>query len=89
MKLRVRALALAVGTVWAMVLLVATLCLIWFGQVPGVPLVVDLYPSYYVTYLGALVGAIWGFVNGFVAGALIAWLYNLFHKIIYKTEAAR
>jgi hypothetical protein len=29
------------------------------------------------------------FFNGFVAGALIALLYNQFHKVIYKAEAAR
>jgi hypothetical protein len=58
MRLRVRALAMAVGIAWGLGVLVATLCLIWFGQVPGVPLVVDLYPGFYVTYLGALVGAI-------------------------------
>ena len=89
MRLRVRALGLAVGTVWALCVLVAALCLIWFGQVPGVPLIKKLYPGYYITYLGALVGAIWSFVNGFVAGALVAWLYNQFHKAIYKAEAAR
>jgi hypothetical protein len=89
MRLRVRALGLAVGIVWALGVLVVTLCLIWFGQFPGVPLTKKLYPGYYITYLGALVGVIWSFVNGFVAGALTAWLYNLFHKAIYKAEAAR
>jgi hypothetical protein len=89
MRLRVRALGLAVGIVWALGVLVATLWLIWFGQATGVPLIQKLYPGYDVTYLGALVGIIWGFVDGFVAGALIAWLYNQFHKAVYKAEAAR
>jgi hypothetical protein len=89
MRLRVRALGLAVGIVWALGVLVATLWLIWSGQVEGPLLIEKLYPGYDLTYLGALVGIIWGFVDGFVAGALIAWLYNQFHKTVYKAEAAR
>jgi hypothetical protein len=89
MRLRVRALGLAVGIVWALGVLVATLWLIWSGQAEGGLLIKKLYPGYDVTYLGALVGIIWGFVDGFVAGALIAWLYNQFHKAVYKAEAAR
>jgi fructose-specific phosphotransferase system IIC component len=89
MRLRVRALGLAVGIVWGLGVLVATLWLIWFGQVTGVPLMKKFYLGYDETYLGALVGFIWGFIDGFVAGALIAWLYNKFHKAFYKTEAPR
>jgi hypothetical protein len=89
MRLRVRALGLAVGIVWALGVLVATLWLIWTGQVEGGLLINKLYPGYDVTYLGALVGVVWGFVDGFVAGALIAWLYNQFHKAVYKADAAR
>jgi len=89
MRLRVRALGLAVGIVWGLGVLVTTLCLIWFGQPTGVALMKQFYPGYDATYLGQLVGFIWGFVDGFVAGALIAWLYNTFHKAFYKAEAAR
>jgi hypothetical protein len=38
----------------------------YFGFRPGLP--------------GALVGAFWGFCDGFLSGAIIAMLYNLFHK---------
>jgi hypothetical protein len=89
MRLRVRALGMAVGIVWGLGVLFATLTVIWHGQPTGVPLFKQLYPGYDATYLGQLVGFIWGFVYGFVAGALIAWLYNQFHKAFYKTEAPR
>ena len=86
MRLRVRALGMAVGIVWGLGVLVATLCVIWLGQPTGVALMKQFYPGHDATYLGALVGLIWGFVYGFVAGALIAWLYNQFHKAFYKAE---
>ena len=90
MMLRVRALGMAVGIVWGLSVLVATLWMLWFAQPsPTWPTLKSLYPGYDVTYMGAFVGLIWGFVDGFIAGALIAWLYNKFHKALYKTEAAR
>jgi hypothetical protein len=89
MRLRVRALGMAVGIAWGLGILVATVRLIWLGQPTGVALMKNFYPGYDVTYLGQFLGFIWGFVDGFVAGALIAWLYNQFHKAFYKAEAAR
>jgi len=87
MKLRVRALGMAGGVVWGVCLLIATLWLLWFGKGTEMSSLKNLYPGYDITYLGAIVGFIWGFVDGFVSGALIAWLYNKFHRIFYKTEA--
>jgi hypothetical protein len=88
MKLRVRALGLAVGIVWALYVFITTLWLIWFGEGAGFTLLKNIYPGYSTTYVGAFVGLIWGFVDGFIAGVLVAWLYNRFHKALYKSEPA-
>jgi phosphotransferase system glucose/maltose/N-acetylglucosamine-specific IIC component len=87
MRLRVRALGMSVGIVWGLFVLLATLWLIWFaGPGPVFQVLKTLYPGYDVTYVGGLVGLFWGFVDGFIAGALVAWLYNKFHKALYKSE---
>jgi hypothetical protein len=87
MKLRVRALGVALGLAWGLYVLLSTLWLIWLGKGGEIVALKQLYPGYETTYLGALVGFIWGFVDGFIGGALVAWLYNQFHKIFYKSQA--
>jgi hypothetical protein len=37
------------------------------------------------SFPGAILAFVWGFVFGFVGGALIAWLYNFFHRLVYKS----
>jgi hypothetical protein len=46
------------------------------------------YLGYTVSFGGAFVGLIWGFVNGFIFGSAVAWLYEKFHKAIYKKDEA-
>ena len=87
MKLRVRALGMALGIAWGLCVLLSTLWLIWLGNGAEIVALKYLYPGYTTTYLGALVGFIWGFVDGFIGGALVAWLYNWFHKVFYKSQA--
>ena len=88
MKLRVRALGMAVGIVWGLGVFLMTLWMIWFGK-DQIALFKNIYPGYASTYLGAFAGFIWGFVDGLISGALVAWLYNQFHKTFYKSEANR
>ena len=90
MRLRVRALGIAVGVVWGLYVLLDTIWLIWRGGAgTAFQSLKSLYPGYDLTYGGAFVGLIWGFVDGFVAGVLVAWLYNKLHKALYKTEATQ
>jgi len=88
MKLRVRAFGLVVGIVWGLGMFVATL---WdFAQGHGQTLVrlSSFFKGYSISFGGAIVGLIWGLVFGFICGALMAWLYNKLHKVLYKSEAA-
>lgn len=89
MKLRIRALAIAGGIVWGLYVFLTTLWLIWFREGASIPLFVYLYPGYATTYLGACIGLGWGFVDGALCGASMAWLYNWFQQVFYKSEATR
>lgn len=88
MKLRVRALAVAGGTVWGLYIFLATIWMMWFRDAATVDLFANLYPGYATTYPGAFVGLLWGFFDGAVCGALLAWLYNRFHHYFYKSGPA-
>jgi hypothetical protein len=84
MKLRVRALGLAIGIVWGLGIFVTTLLAVAQGSGLTLSLLKAFYYGYNISVGGAFVGMFWGFIHGFVCGALIAWLYNMFHKMIYK-----
>ncbi len=79
MKLNVRALGLAGGIAWGLVIFLLTYWFLIFGY-EGVTLarLSNVYLGYSVTWYGAFVGLIWGFVDGFIGGVLLAWLYNKF-----------
>ena len=86
MELRKRALGIALGIVWGLATLLGTWCLLLWGS-PG-KIMSNLgvfYIGYTYSWGGAVIGLIWGFVYGFIAGVLIAWLYGIFSKMIYKT----
>jgi hypothetical protein len=85
MKLRVRALGLAVGVVWGLEIFVVTLLAVAQGSGMTLALLEVFYYGYSVSVGGAFVGLLWGLVHGFICGALIAWTYNIFHKILYKS----
>jgi len=40
-----------------------------------------VYIGYQVSYVGAIIGAIWAFVDATIGGILLAFLYNLFHRV--------
>jgi hypothetical protein len=86
MNLRKRALGLTLGVIWGLAVFVAT----WWAAIQGRGKTLDLlsgyYPGFRVSFGGAVIGLIWGFVSGFIAGVLIAWLYNLFSNMLYKSE---
>ncbi|MGB5872527.1 MAG: bacteriophage holin [Bacteroidota bacterium] len=88
MRLRIRAFGMAVGIVSGLVVFIATIFSIWFGQGFTIGALSVAYPGYNVTYLGAFIGFVWGFVDGLIAGALVAWLYNRFHKAFYSSDTA-
>jgi hypothetical protein len=88
MNLRKRALGLSLGIVWGLGVFLGTLWAVLQGRGTTVGLLSHYYPGFTVSYLGALVGLVWGFINGFVAGVLIAWFYDLFCKVLYKSETS-
>ena len=78
-KLHVLSLALAMGIIFAVMMLVFGL-IAWstglWAEAVGV--IGTAYLGYAPTLPGSLIGAVWGFIDGFVFGALLAWLYNGF-----------
>jgi hypothetical protein len=86
MKLRVRAFALATGIVWGFGIFVVTLWAVAANRGLTLAHIEGYYLGYTVSVGGAFVGLIWGFVNGFVAGALLAWLYGILLKALYKAS---
>ena len=79
MRLKVRALALAGGIAWGLVIFLLTYWFLIFGyEGETLARLSNVYLGYSVTWYGAFVGLIWGFVDGFIGGALLAWLYNKF-----------
>lgn len=79
-KLDKKALALTSGILWGLIVLVATLWVIWRGGGNTLALLDKFYFGYSISYLGAIIGLIYGFVNGFICGWIFAWLYNRFVK---------
>lgn len=81
------ALAVALGTVWAFILALATTVLLLKGapegQVVGGHLrLLDVYlPGYSVSWGGAVIGACYLWVIGAVVGWLLAILWNLTHYL--------
>jgi hypothetical protein len=84
MKLRVRAFGLAVGVVCGLGIFAATLIDAARGAGRTLGLLNAFIWGYEITFVGAILGFIWAFVYGFIGGALIAWLYNIFYKAMYK-----
>lgn len=87
MELRKRALGMALGIVWGVAMLLGTWGLLLWGS-PGEQMLKlgNFYIGYSYSWGGAVIGMIWGFVYGFIAGVFIAWLYDLFCKIFYKSK---
>jgi hypothetical protein len=80
MRLNKKALGLASGILWGLVILVSTLWVMLKGGGETLVLLQQFYFGYNITLPGAIIGAIWGFVDGFICGWIFAWLYNRFVK---------
>jgi len=77
-KIDIRSLGLALGTSWAVgVLLIGSMGRFGWGT-PLADLLASVYIGFGSTLPGLIVGALWGFVDGFLGGIIIAWLYNYF-----------
>jgi hypothetical protein len=87
MSLRKRALGLSLGVVWGLAVFVVTILSTIRGMGHSFVNINAYFLGYQVSYLGAFIGLAWGFVYGFVGGVLIAWLYDLFCKLLYKSES--
>ncbi len=86
MKLRVRALGLAVGIVWGLGIFAATICDAVRGKGRTLDTLNSFCLGYNISFGGAFVGLIWGLVYGFICGALIALLYNRLGETLYKSD---
>ena len=87
MELRKRALGLSLGLVWGLAILLTTWWFIIFERKAEILGKLNtIYLGYSVSWGGSFIGLIWGFVDGFIAGVLIAWLYGVFGKMIYKNK---
>ena len=78
-KLNSVALGIAVGTLFALIIFLATNLLIFKGgDVVGqnLALLSQYFIGYEVTFVGSLIGLIYGFVSGFILGWMIAVLRN-------------
>lgn len=86
MKLSDKALALALGLLFAIVVLVGTVFSLVRGSGDTLGALSAPMPGYSPFGIGgAIVGAIWGFIYGAIGGWLTATFYNLFAP---KGEAA-
>ena len=88
MELRKRAFGMALGLVWGLAIMLGTWWLL-LRCAPGeiFSKLASFYIGYSYSWGGAVIGFIWGFVYGFIAGVVIAWLYGVFCKMIYKEKA--
>jgi hypothetical protein len=79
-KCNVKALAVAIGALWALyVLFLGWMAAFGWGR-ELVTVLSSLYIGYNASFFGGIIGGIWAFIDGAVAGAIIAWVYNLVAK---------
>ena len=81
------ALAVAIGSIWALILFTATIILLLKGAPDGgqvgrhLGLIGVYLPGYDVTWTGGLLGAAYVWVIGAIAGFSLAVLWNLTHYL--------
>jgi len=85
MKLHVLAMGLALGAILGLALFLGTLYSLWLGGGTVIGALAHVFFGYQRSYPGALIGLIEGFVLGFIGGAVLAWLYNFFHKATHRS----
>jgi hypothetical protein len=72
-------LGLVLGTVFALIIFVATNILVIKGGPvvgPHLSLLGQYFIGYTVTFVGSLIGSVYAFAMGFVSGVVIARVYN-------------
>jgi len=84
MKLRARALGLAIGLVSGVGVFIATFLSLRIGKGETLNALGVIFIGYSVGVGGAFLGLLWGIVYGFVCGSVIALLYNALCKMLYK-----
>ncbi|MEE9609888.1 MAG: bacteriophage holin [Desulfatiglandales bacterium] len=82
MKLNIKALALAIGILWAAaIFIVGVANLIWPGYgVKFLEVMASIYPGFKATrsFGDVIAGTLYALVDGGICGLLFGWLYNLF-----------
>ena len=78
MTLNKRAFALALGVVWAAMVFIATVYVLFKGGGHTLVLLQQFYWGYNISWGGAFLGLIYGFIYGFIVGWIFALLYNAF-----------
>jgi hypothetical protein len=87
MDLKRRAFGLALGTMLGLFFLIGTWWLLIINsQGDFFSKFSSFFFGYTFTWLGALVGFFWGFIYGFFFGVFLAWLYNIYSKVIYRAR---
>lgn len=87
MEIRVRALALSIGTVLGLAIFLITWMYLLLGYEGNTLIkITNFLFGYSVKPLGAFIGLVWGFVYGFIGGAIIAWLYNKYISFFPKKD---
>ena len=80
-------LAVALGTVWALMLMLATAILLLKGSPEGIETgrhleLLGIYlPGYEVSWAGSLLGAFYMWIIGAIVGFVLAVLWNLTHYL--------
>jgi hypothetical protein len=80
-----RAMALATGILWAILMFVITAVLLLRGPTAGahigthLGLLAQYFPGYSVSWSGTLIGAVYGFIFGGLLGAFIGAGWNFAH----------
>lgn len=83
-KLDGLAMGIALGTLFGLIVFLATNLLIFKGGDeigPNLALLNQYFIGYHVTFGGSLIGLIYGFISGFILGFLIAFLRNAVVRI--------
>ena len=78
MKFSKKALALASGILWGVVVFLATIYVMLKGGGNTLVLLQQFYWGYNISWGGAFLGLIYGFIDGFICGWIFALLYNAF-----------
>jgi len=78
MKLNKRAIALANGILWAVMIFLATIYVLVRGGGNTLVLLQQFFWGYGISFGGAILGLIYGFVWGFIYGWIFGFLYNRF-----------